>query len=80
MKRERVEDLGVIREKFNILLIEEKPTLFQLVNSKHDIEMFMSKYSNLENIEDLFYELRNLQEYLWSIYQVAEGGEDDDSD
>lgn len=78
MKRERVEDLGVIKEKLGKLL--ENFDFFEDCQSKHTIDTFCEKYNDIRNLENLHNEIRWMIENLWEIYGVAVGNEHDNTD
>ena len=75
MKRERIEDLGVIREKLDRLLEDCLP--LEKAQSKHSIDHFCEFYGDSRNMEELHDQLRWLKDELWNIYAIAEGDYDD---
>lgn len=72
MIRERVEDLGVISEKFT-WLFDEYEDIFLLCTSKHEMNDFIDHYSNVENLANLQLRLRYFREMLEEIYYIARG-------
>lgn len=75
MRRERVEDLGVIRQLMQEILDETE--FFSRACSKHSVDSFCERYGNLKNLEELHDEIRYLKDRLWKVFSVAEGDYDD---
>lgn len=78
MRRERIEDLGVIKEKLNRILEDCLP--LEKAQSKHSIDHFCEFYGDSRNMEELYDHLRWLKEELWDIYEIAAGEDYDDTD
>lgn len=76
--RQRIEDLGVIKEKLRRLL-DESPAL-EKAESKHSIDRFCEFYGDARNMEDLHDQLRWLKDELWEIYGIAAGDDYDNAD
>lgn len=71
-KRERIEDLGIIQEKLT-RFFDDREDLFREFDSKHQEEKFVQKYRCEDNLYDLFYKLRGLENELWEIWGIARG-------
>jgi hypothetical protein len=71
MRRERLEDLGIICEKLRTLNYEESP--MDECRSKHTIDEFIKKYNNEEKLCDLHDWLRWHKEKIEEIYYIAQG-------
>ena len=70
--KERVEDLGRIREKLAVILESE---LFESANM-HD-GAFMERFKNEEQLDILGMQLRWVSEKLWNCYAIAQGDEEE---
>lgn len=70
--KERVEDLGRLREKLDHILDSE---LFESA-SMHD-EAFMERFKDEEQLDELRRQLRWVSEKLWDCYAIAKGDEED---
>ncbi len=76
MKRKRVEDLGIIKEKMRKML--DVDSIFDDCKSKHTVDCFIGKYKeNQDGLIDLHNWIKNLNEELYFIYAVACGYEDE---
>ncbi len=75
-KRERIEDLGRIYARLERLLYSSGDIEHE-VNSKHRWESFVEKYTDQNNMRDLFERLKGLFEELWEIKGIAMGDVDD---
>jgi hypothetical protein len=74
MKRERVEDLGVINEKLRHI-IDDFEERFPYFDSKHQWETFRDKMvkDDYDGLDDLHRALRYLKEQLWEVWCIARG-------
>ena len=70
--KERVEDLGRIREKLGRILDSE---IFESADM-HD-EAFMEKFKDEEQLDSLRRQLRCLVHELWDCYAIANGDDDE---
>ena len=70
--RERVEDLGRLREKLNQILDSE---VFEHA-SKHD-EAFVQRFMDQDELESLRLQLQFVKERLFDCYAIAKGDEDE---
>lgn len=75
MKRERIEDLGILSARLNNLLVE-KYEFSEMLTSKHDLDDFIETYHSAEKLENLHMQLRNLWDELWEMYSIAYGEEE----
>ena len=71
MKRERIEDLGIIYEK--IRAWQEWEDIISRCESKHSVEWFVTYFDDAENREELHNKLRSLNELLNDICTIAHG-------
>jgi len=76
--RDRVEYLGVIKEKLSKIL--EYNDFLDRASSKHSIDSFIEFYGKEKNLEDLHDNIRYFKDELWNIFAVASGDTDDDTD
>jgi len=70
-KKERIEDLGRVRERLSILLDESEAIE---AGGMHD-DAFMEKYAKEDALDDLRRSLRGLNTELWEIWAIADGDE-----
>lgn len=79
MKRERLEDLGVINAKLNALLCELEVD-WPYFDSKHAYEVFEQYVTkdSCEKLHDLHCRLRFLKDQLWEIWCIARGEDTDE--
>lgn len=70
--KERVEDLGRLREKLDQILDSE---VFELASKYED--SFIAKYKSEENLADLCNQLRWLKESICGCYAIARGDDED---
>jgi len=71
MKRERIEDLGIIYEK--IRAWQEWEDIISRCESKHSVDWFVTYFDDAESREDLHNKLRALNEMLDEICTIAHG-------
>ncbi len=74
MKRERIEDLGVIYQML-LKFLDENDYIGEC-NSKHTIDGFLKKYLDTDALEDLHNHLRSLNYFLYELLSVARGEEE----
>lgn len=72
MKRERIEDLGVIKNMLESLL-DAHEDLFHECKTKHQRDSFIERYSNPKHTEYLFISIKNIEEQLIDILTIANG-------
>ncbi len=76
MKRERVEDLGVIKEKLCVL-IDDFEGRFPFFDSKHSYDDFVKYFETdtacIRGSLEIHCSIRHLLEKLWEIYGIAHG-------
>lgn len=75
MKRERIEDLGVITERLRSL-VDNLGRWDDWVNSKHGFDAFLQHYSNEETMHELHRNLMCLKDGLYEILVIARGDEE----
>lgn len=74
-KKERLEDLGIVREKLSNLIDHMEDTYIEYFDSKHsydDFKHYMTKNDN-ENLYDLHVFLRQHLEKLCEIFHISDG-------
>ena len=80
-KPERLEDLGRIREKLELLI---QDSIFENTSSKHGFEMWKKlnhdkeEFGEIEGLEGIFCAVRFLRERLDEIYYISCGDHDVD--
>lgn len=74
MKRERIEDLGVIYQML-VKYIDDNDFVNEC-QSKHSIEGFINRYKGEEKMVDLHNNLRSLHYFLYELLGVARGEEE----
>lgn len=74
MKKERVEDLGVIAERLRFL-VENFGPWDSWTNSKHGFDQFLQHYSNEQHMHNLHVELVMLKDSIYEIMEIAKGDE-----
>ncbi len=72
IRAHRIEDLGRIREILGAAL--ERTDIFKECVSKHTVQPFLDRYSNLGMLQELHDEIRFLGEDLDKIHSIAIGG------
>ena len=77
-KRQRLEDLGLILAKIDQILDYNDSSVFgaslwDQINSKHDLEKFIERYSDGDKLEELFRQLRWLKDQLEDVRSIAVG-------
>lgn len=77
MRRERVEDLGVICEKLHNVL-KDFENRFPWFQSKHAYENFQKEMlvEDCEKLVDLHLAMRYFLECLWEVWAIARGDEE----
>lgn len=68
----RLEDLGVIKEKLN-RFFDDYQDLFNMCNSKHDLDDFLVHFNDNRNLEALHRDIRNMKESLYEIADIVHG-------
>lgn len=76
-KRERIEDLGIIRIKLSDLIDDIDIQFNNLISSKHDFEMFLKRFYSEEGLDDIHRFLRiALKDRLDEILGIAIGDDE----
>jgi hypothetical protein len=70
--KERVEDLGRIREKLAVILESE---IFDIARM-HD-EAFLERFKDEEQLDELRMQLSCLTDNLWDCFAIARGDDED---
>ena len=71
--RERIEDIGILAEKLDNICDSE---VFEAIKM-HD-EKFLSIYSDLEKLDELYYQLKTVYDQLCDCYFLARWGDQDE--
>lgn len=74
MKRERVEDLGIIYQMM-LTKLDDCDWMGECA-SKHTVDEFIRKYKDEEKLADLHDNIRWLNNFLYEVLDVARGDEE----
>lgn len=72
-KKERLEDLGVARERLSALIESSEDALFEHCDSKHGYDAFCDKMGKEDGLYDHHTHLRFFRERLWEVMEVLQG-------
>ncbi len=70
MKRERLEDLGVLREKLDLI---REMAFFENCTSKHGFEEWIKQWDEEDKLYDIHMKIRHIKDRIDDCYFIACG-------
>lgn len=73
MKKERVEDLGILYEKLKAIVDDY---IFEYTGSKHEYEHWVAQFDKEQTLYDIHMKMRFLHEQICECISIARGDDE----